>query len=304
MNPAFNEHFRGQLELGSTRSPEKDRNHHLGGRSFYFFDFDDNIAYLSTPLVLFHKDSGEELFISSADWAQVQHQVGKPGPYQDFLIEYNDRKGSFRYFRDHGAEELMKLGRREQVFVEDVASALSLPDLQWKGPSWDCFYHATFNHRPVSLITARGHQPQTFELGIRRFVQKGYLPHEPNYLSIFPVSHPETRQNLGDVSFDWNTPRLKQAAIRASVERAFEIYGYSPHHRFGMSDDDPKNVQSIYEEMARLKSDYPEVSFFLIETSKGQFIKHEIFLSETRGEYFEKDSIVRQLDLFQEENSN
>ena len=46
-----------------------------------------------------------------------------------------------------------------------------------------------------------------------------------------------------------------------------------------MSDDDPKNIQLISEEMTRLKNKYPEMSFFMIETQKGNFIKNEITLS-------------------------
>ena len=57
--------YKGQLELGHTHLKEPDRNYRQGGRSFYFFDFDDNIAFLSTSLVLFHKQNGEELFLSS-----------------------------------------------------------------------------------------------------------------------------------------------------------------------------------------------------------------------------------------------
>ncbi|MNT89606.1 hypothetical protein D3C72_2303660 [compost metagenome] len=43
-----------------------------------------------------------------------------------------------------------------------------------------------------------------------------------------------------------------------------------------MSDDDPKNIQLILEEMTRLKARYPEMSFFMIETQNGNFIKHEV----------------------------
>ena len=50
-----------QMELAIERSPEADRNRHLGGRSFYFFDFDDNVAFLSTPIILFHSQTKEEL---------------------------------------------------------------------------------------------------------------------------------------------------------------------------------------------------------------------------------------------------
>lgn len=281
--------LKGQLELGIKRVPEKDRNYHLGGRSFYFFDFDDNIAYLTTPLVIFHRKTHEEMFLSSGDWALYHSQIGEVGPYQDYEIRYDDKVGSFRYFRDHSLEELGLLGRSKQIFVEDIEKALMQPDLQWKGPSWECFYHATFNQRPVSLITARGHSPQTIQSGIREFVRRKILPHEPNYLSLFPVSHIDTRKALGDSELNFSTSVLKQKAIRASVEKAIETYGYSPHHRFGMSEDDPKNIQMIVEELVRLKNDYPEMSFFMIETQGGSFTKHEIFksgLSSASAEHF------------------
>ena len=268
--------LKGQLELGIRRSREKDRNFHLGGRSFYFFDFDDNIAFLSTPLVIFHKKTGEEVFLTSGDWAIYHSEIGKSGIYVDYEIRFDDTTGSFRYFRDHTAEELQRLGRKKQIFIDDIEKVIAEPDLHWKGPSWQCFYHAAFNQRPVSLITARGHAPETIKAGIREFVSRKILPVEPNYLSLFPVSHVPTRHTLGDEALSFSTSVLKQKAIRASVEKAIDNYGYSPHHRFGMSEDDPKNIQMIVQELTRLKGDYPEMSFFMIETFDGQFVKHEI----------------------------
>lgn len=291
---------KSQLELGIQRNIERDRNHHLGGRSFYFFDFDDNIAHLATPLVIFHKETNNEQLLSSQEWALYHSQIGKPGPFSDYYINFDDHTGSFRYFRDQSHEELKRLGLKNQFFVEDLASALNLPDLQWKGPSWDCFYHATFNQRPISVITARGHDPETLKAGIRLWVEQKILPMEPNYLSLFPVSRPEVRKQLGDHDLAFSAAELKQKAIRASVDKAFEVFGYSPHHRFGMSDDDPKNIQLIYQEMKRLKADYPEVSFFMIETHQGNFVKHEIRLSETRS--FPGDSLV-QMSLFDNSQS-
>jgi len=286
----------GQLDLGITRQPEADRNFHLGGRSFYFFDFDDNIAFLTTPLILFHKESGAELKISSGDFAQQHSLIGKSGSYAHYEIRWDDQTGTFRCFRDHHTDELEKLGLKQQIFVEDVAAALGLPDLHWKGPSWECFYHATFNQRPVSVITARGHKTDTIKDGIRLFVNSGYLPMEPNYLSIFPVSNKSIRHELGDVELNFGTAELKQRAIRASVEQAIRTYGYSPHHRFGMSDDDPRNIQLIVEEMMRLKKDYPEMSFFMIETHNGGFIKHEITLRGVEPKF--AGEVGEQLTLF------
>jgi hypothetical protein len=288
--------FTGQLELGETRAKEPDRNYFRGGRSFYFFDFDDNIAYLTTPLVLFHKKSGEELFLSSSEWALHHAEIGKSGPFVEYEIRYEDDIGSFRYFRDVDLTAAEKLEGKPQLFVQDVQKALNLPDLQWKGPSWNCFYHATFNQRPISIITARGHSAGTIQEGVREFIRAGYLPSEPHYLSVYAVSNKQVREHLGDPAYTASIAELKQRAIRASVEKAIEIYGYSPHHRFGMSDDDPKNIQLVMEEMARLKSKYPEMSFFMIETHGGDFIKHEISQHGLKSSLIQDNS--SQLDLF------
>lgn len=290
--------LKGQLELGISRNPEKDRNYHLGGRSFYFFDFDDNIAFLTTPLILFHKKDKSEVQISSGDFAQYHQSIGNSGPFADYDIDYCDATGTFRNFRDHHIDELERLQGKKQIFVNDVAGALGFPDFQWKGPSWECFYHAAFNQRPLSVITARGHHPETLKDGIRVFVQNKVLPIEPNYLSVYPVSHKPTRALLGDTDYTEGTAELKQRAIRASVEKAIEVYGYNPHHRFGMSDDDPKNIQLILEEMTRLKARFPEMSFFMIETQHGNFIKHEVKLNGLRGD---KIDSLSQLSFFEED---
>lgn len=285
-----------QLELALDRAKEVDRNYHLGGRSFYFFDFDDNVAFLSTPLILFHKQTKAELKLTSGEWAAQHTHIGKSGPYADYEISWDDQTGTFKHFRDHSNEELERLGMKSQIFIQDVAHALGFPDFQWKGPSWSCFYHATFNQRPISVITARGHDPKTIQDGISLFVDKGFLPMLPNYLSIFPVSNKSVRQSLGDTELTKSVAELKQSAIRASVEKAIQLYGYSPHHRFGMSDDDPKNIQLVTEEMTRLKAKYPEISFFMIETQRGDFVKHEITHNRIQSQFLQ-DSTVDQLKL-------
>ncbi|HEX4924221.1 MAG TPA: hypothetical protein VFV50_09045 [Bdellovibrionales bacterium] len=284
-----------QMELPIERKPEPDRNHAKGGRSFYFFDFDDNVAFLSTSIFLFEKGTGRELAVSTGEFAQWGRHVGKRGPFADFEVRYDDQTGSFRRFRDHSNEAIERFLRSAQPFIEDLANALGTPDFHWKGPSWSCFYHASFNQRPISVITARGHHPETIKKGIDLFVEHGHIPQPPNYLAIFPVSHIGTRRELGDQSASWSVASLKQAAIRASVQRAFEVYGQNPHHRFGMSDDDPHNLELITEEMTRLKSDFPENSFFIIETVGNKYFKKEVFKDHVRTQALEPAS---QLSLF------
>jgi len=275
--------FFGQLELPIERKLERDRNADLGGRSFYFFDFDDNVAFLLTPSFIFHKETGQELKLSSGEFAQVHRSVGKSGIYKNYRIDFCEQTGTFRKFRDKDLSWVERLLGKRQSFVEDLAGALGFPDFHWKGPSWNCFHHATLNQRPLAVITARGHSPETIREGISLFVKEGHIPLEPNYLAIYPVSNKKVRAELGDPQLILSTAELKKAAIRKAVEQAIAVYGYSPHHRFGMSDDDPHNIELITSEMKALKVLYPEMSFFIIETHRGQATKWEVFADRTEA---------------------
>jgi hypothetical protein len=86
---------------------------------------------------------------------------------------------------------------------------------------------------------------------------------------------------LGDESGQLSTASLKKAAIKAAVQDAFECYGENPHHRFGMSDDDPSNVALIRDAMVELKELHPENAFFVISTHDRHLVKEEIL---PRGE--------------------
>lgn len=271
------------MELPIGREVAKDRNADRGGRSFYFFDFDDNVAFLTTPIILFEQGTKRELKVTSGEYAQIHRLVGKPGPYENYYLINDDRVGSFRCFRDRDIGLIDKLLGKKQMFVQDLAAALGLPDVQWKGPSWSCFYHATLNKRPMSVITARGHSPTTIREGVKLLVDRQFLPNEPNYLSIFPVTNPVIRQELGCSDGSTSVAALKRAAIRESVERAIQVYGKSDFHRFGMSDDDPHNVELITAEMKELKSKYPAMSFFVIETQAGRFVKWEVYPDHTEA---------------------
>ena len=298
MKPTRKNKNSGQLSFDLLIPKESDRNFHLGGRSFYFFDFDDNVAFLSTPIIIFHKKTGEEISLSSGEFAAHNNNIGSSGPYIDFYMDFNDAHGSFRHFRDKELNPLEISSGKKQGFVEDIIKALKEVDTHWKAPSWEYFYHATYNERPVSLITARGHSPSTIIEGVNQLVKAGHLPNSPKYHSIYPVSNPEVRKSLGDIDFKQSVAELKKHAIRASVEKAIELYGHSPFHRFGMSDDDHKNVELITEEMRDLKKKYPEMSFFVIETFKDSFSKREVLLHETREIISAKESTMPQLNLF------
>lgn len=289
----------GQIPLPIlNQEREVDRNFEKGGRSFYFFDFDDNVVHLPSKIFLFHKYSQEELAVSTTHFAEISKLIGKAGTsYSDFEIREEPFTGSFRSFR-----EIPKnlLNGRPQPLLSDVFEALKNPFLEWRGPSWNFFVHAVNNGRPISIITARGHHPHTIRQGINILVQTRDLPVGPNYLSLYPVSQPETRKKLGDHDFKWSTAELKKAAIKMAVQDAFECYGENPYHRFGMSDDDPYNVELIIQAMKELKKEYPENAFYVINTAGGQLKREEILKDHVESTLLGKNSderVFEQLSL-------
>lgn len=275
---------KSQLELDYDRFEEPDRNHAHGGRSFYFFDLDDNVFTLPTKIILFHRTEGTEYGVSTKEYAEVNKKIGQDGTYRDYEIRLDAETGSYRRFRSH------------ESFLEDIGLALRLPDFLWKGPSWTFFHHAVFNQRPLSLITARGHDPETLQAGMSLLRNLGALPRDPHYLGVYPVSNPGVRVTLGDTELKKSIPDLKHAAIIDSVEKSFELYGNNPYHRFGMSDDDPHNLELITDAMKVLKKKYPLNSFFVFSAEGDHLIRHEILTDGIEASPVVPES---QLPLFQ-----
>jgi len=237
------------------------------GISFYFFDFDDNIMFLSTSIFVRNTVTGEKKPLSTGDYANVHPQLGNPGDWEDWA-EFD---GTFSHFRD-----VRSRPSRKQHFVQDVEAAIA--GEVWKAPSWDLFVHACEKQRPVSIVTARGHSPATIKAGVRLLVEKGLLPREPKYHTVFPVSNEDVRrEQLDDPDLSVTIPVLKKRAIIRSVETALDKFGHEPPHRFGMSDDDPKNVNLIISAMCECKKRFLDKRFFVINTHFGQHVKLEVY---------------------------
>ncbi len=306
-----------QLDLPIEREHYADRHWDKGGRSFYFFDFDDNVMRLATPIYVFERDTGAELALSTAEFAAASPQLGKPGPWERYEIQTNDAIGSFRRFRDTDTDADTETvtdtdttadtaagtvtetdatpATPHQPFIEDINTALAGPKNEWLGPSWDLFFHAVHNQRPLAIITARGHHPTTVARGIAQLHNAGHLTALPSYLAIIPVSHRETRARLGDPNRQRSIPELKKIAIVRLVEMAMERHGKNPHHRFGMSEDAPDNLALVSEAMRLLKERHPDNAFFVIDSSQTPIIKTEIQDGDDTSEAIEDFS---QLELF------
>ena len=251
-------------------------------KSFYFFDFDDNIMFLSTPIFVKNQETDEVEGVSTSKFAEIRMDLGKVGRWKDFALF----DGSYSHFRDIPEDQLQP--GQKQWFVQDVEDALAKSQDEWQAPSWDLFVYACREQRPLSIVTARGHRRETLKAGVRVLLEHRLIEREPNYLSIYAVGNQEIAEELiaglEDKAEQENvrklpdpTSALKRIAIRKSIDEALETYGTEPEHRFGMSDDDPKNVDLIIKAMCDCKRKYPDKRFFVIDTHKGEKVKLEVF---------------------------
>jgi hypothetical protein len=238
-----------------------------GSISFYFFDVDDNLLFLPTKLYLWNAENQTELAVSSREFANVQNDLGRRGKWQPWTM----RAETFRDFRDQPG-----IAASAQVFVSDIRKAVT-GSAPWQGPSWPLLVHAAHSQRPIVVVTARGHSPQTIEAGIQELVDQRLLPAMPPVLAIYAVTNPDVRAALGVADPDTTVPSVKKMAIKDAVEKALQKYGTEPPHRFGMSDDDPNNVVLAISAMRTCKEKYHDKRFFVINTNEYEFVKLEIF---------------------------
>jgi hypothetical protein len=232
-------------------------------QSFYFFDIDENMLHLPTRVHLLNTMTGEEKTMTQAEFDGIRGYLGVAGDWEDWAAP---PERAFREFADgkdrHGDEYLLRDIRRGMKAGDD-----------WKGPSWEIFKYAVLRRRPIAIITARQHSEAVIKQGITLLKESGHIPEEPNYLAVFGVSNPDVREALGA---HMTTAGLKRAAIRRCVELGLENYGREEAHSFGMSDDDPKNVDLITSAMLECKIDHPEKRFFVISTNRRRHVKLEV----------------------------
>ncbi|MBK9125214.1 MAG: hypothetical protein IPM16_19110 [Chloroflexi bacterium] len=122
-------------------------------RASTFFDFDDNVMYPDTSILVQNTMTGAIESVSTGQYAQIAARLGVPGEWQDFAVF----EGSYQHFRDIPDEQLESPD--QQHFVADIRHVIETksPD-EWQAPSWEFFEHACAKGRPLSIITA-GHHP-------------------------------------------------------------------------------------------------------------------------------------------------
>ena len=112
---------------------------------YYAFDWDDNIVFMPTHIIVMTKNN-EEVGMSTEDFADHRHQIGKePFSYKGTtIIDY--APDPFRNFGVKG----------DKRFIIDTMSASP-------GPSWNDFVECLNGGSIFAIITARGHNPETLK---------------------------------------------------------------------------------------------------------------------------------------------
>ncbi len=119
---------------------------------YYAFDWDDNIVHMPTKIVLKDK-KGKEVGMSTEDFAEFRHEVGK----KDF--DYNGHtivgyaENPFRNFRTEGDKDFLIDSMKAKV-----------------GPAFNDFKEAINNGSIFSIITARGHNPETLKQAVYNYI--------------------------------------------------------------------------------------------------------------------------------------
>jgi hypothetical protein len=141
---------KGKLNEGFTEEGRPDT-------KYYAFDWDDNIMFMPTSIILL-SDKDDEVPMSTEDFAEHRHQIGKePFNYKGTVV-VDFAPNPFRNFRSEG----------DKRFVLD--SMLAQP-----GPSWNDFVECVNGGSIFAIITARGHNPKTLREAVYNLIMSNHL---------------------------------------------------------------------------------------------------------------------------------
>jgi hypothetical protein len=131
---------------------------------YYAFDWDDNIVHMPTKIILKTED-GDEIGMSTDDFADYRSKIGKkPFEYKGETI-VGFAENPFRNFRTEGDKDFLIDAMRAKL-----------------GPAFNDFKEAINNGSIFSIITARGHNPNTLKQAVYNYIIDGFHGIDKNQL--------------------------------------------------------------------------------------------------------------------------
>jgi len=211
---------------------------------YYAFDWDDNLMYMPTQIVVLTENE-EEVGMSTEDFADHRQQIGvEPFNYKGTVV-VGYAPMPFRYFKEEG----------DKRFIIDSMTAPV-------GPAWNDFIECINGGSIFSIITARGHNPETLKEAVRNLIisnkngidNKRLIGNLKKYESL--VKNPVT---FGEGSAA-NPEELKIKAMREFINYCKVVANEIVHKpgkfkndvanheidpTIGFSDDDPRNIDKM-----------------------------------------------------------
>ena len=241
----------------------------------YSFDWDDNIVSMPTTIKVVK--NGEKIEVPTDEYANIRNNP-----------EYSLGDDAFDNFIS------------DDKFLSDLEEAIKTKSF---APSFNKFKEALLFANPISIITARGHKPETLRRGMDIVISGTFSEYElsdmleniqerftetegmsaQETLKIYLDSHeyhPVTSEIFAEkfglkVGSASNPEHNKKIAFRDYVEKIInktkEMVGTKYNKlSIGFSDDDLGNIKAIEGFIeTELKYEFPDVKFTIYDTSDG-----------------------------------
>jgi len=245
----------------------------------YSFDWDDNIITMPTTIKMLKK--------TDVGWEKINVSTSEFSIFRD-EENYKLDDGAFDNFIN------------EESFLTDLQQALSNNSF---APSFEKFKEALIYASPISIITARGHTPETLKKGVELIISNTFNEEElskmiDNIQQIFTELegkepeiilktyldsqdyHPITSEIFTkkfdlESGFPLDPEESKKIALRDYVSKIVAKTSEMVNTQYnklsvGFSDDDLGNINAIIPFIKEvLQVEFPEVKFVVYDTSEG-----------------------------------
>lgn len=255
---------------------------------YYAFDIDDNLLKLPTKIKMEHLINGDwvQEDVSTSKFAEVRNDTENWRP-----LIINGVFSAYLEFRDTGP-------RGKNAFLDDLKFAL---DNKLFGPVWKTFINCLRNASIFSLITARGHEPETIRKGVEYIIDTQLTSEDKNEMKSNLIAFQSMFNNDFDILRNYsfknllktyldkcefigvssssfckkfpgdaaNPEKAKIAALNEFIKR-INSYGkrVNADVNLGFSDDDLKNVEAVEKYFNEIKPLYNDIiKFSIINTS-------------------------------------
>ena len=263
---------------------------------YYMFDWDDNILYMPTVVHLEKLVDGK--------WIPTNIMTDEFSDIRDYIKDYYDGKPSeWKLLNDEfdiAFSEFRDFGKRGPIaFLQDTRDAIKRNSF---GPVWDDFIKCLIDGSLFAIITARGHEPETIKNTVKWIINniltkkeyKKLIKNLNNFNRLFDGRFYDLEDDelideyLNDCEFigisskwfvnNFNVSKegaisseiLKLKAIEYFVDKIDDYGKYLGRNiKIGFSDDDIKNIISVYDYFKnKLSNEYPIIDFHAYHTFK------------------------------------